>query len=266
MSGELSDTIDAAFENEKPDGYRSSRIGASIVGNPCEAYLAFSIRGFPEVKSSPRLKRIFRDGHRIENAVIADLKKAGHNIHDKDPMTGKQYMWDKYNGHVVYYADGIIEKSDGTNQLLEIKSMNDSLWQRFKGRGVRVSHPKYYDQLQMGMGLSGYKEAILLAYNKNTSEYWDEVIVFDEIAFYNLLARAMRVLTGSATRVGSDISDWRCKDCPRRGVCWEDADVPQDRRTCANAHLTNSGWECKAGCTGDTCNNWTRFEAEPRGK
>lgn len=265
MGGELSDSIDVAFDNEKPDNYRSSRIGASTVGNPCEAYLAFSLRGFPELKSSPRLKRIFRDGHRIENAVIADLKKAGHHIHERDPMTGKQYMWDKHNGHMVFYADGILEEQSGACRILEIKSMNDALWQRFKTRGVLVSHPKYFDQLQMGMGLSGYKSATIIAYNKNTSEYWDQTIEFDEIRYYMLLARAEKVLMGSAQRIGTDVSDWRCKECPRRHVCFEGAEVPKDMRTCANSYLAGNGWQCKNGCVGQ-CQNWQRFEPEPRKK
>ncbi len=265
MSGELSEAIDKAYENEKPSDYRSSRIGASGVGNPCEAFLAFSLRGFPELTSSPRLKRIFRDGHRIETTVISDLKKAGHIVHEKDPMTGKQYMWDKHNGNVVFYADGILEERNGDCRLLEVKSMNDSIWQRFKSRGLLVSHPKYYDQLQMGMGLSGYRSATLIAYNKNTCEYHDQTIVFDEIRYFFLLARAEKVLMGGAQRVGVDVSDWRCKDCSRRHVCFEGADIPKDMRTCANASLSGTGWKCKLGCVGQ-CQQWQRFEAQPRTK
>ncbi len=264
MAGELSDTIDKAFDAEKQSDYRSSRIGASLVGNPCEAFLALSIRGFPEVKSSPKLMRIFRDGHRIENVVIADLRKAGHTILDKDPMTGKQYMWDKHNGHIVFYADGIVE-GETTSSLLEVKSMNDAMWSKFKDRGVRVSHPKYYDQLQMGMGLSGYRKAILIAYNKNTSEYWDQVIEYDEIQYYHLLARAERVLMGAHERVAKDQSDWRCKDCFKRDSCWGNNDVPKDKRTCKHSKLAASGWECSNGCK-DQCMNWERFEPKARDK
>jgi len=264
VSGELSEEIDVAYDAERESDYRSSRLGASNIGNPCEAYLSFTLRGFPELKSSPRLKRIFRDGHRIEQSVIQDLRKTGNTVYDKDPLTGKQYMWDKHNGKIVFYADGIIEKN-GKAKLLEVKSMNNSMWTRFAQRGLAVSHPKYYDQLQMGMGLSGYRESTLIAYNKNTSEYHDQTIEYDEIRYYFLLARAERVLMGSAERIGTDISDWRCKECSRRHVCFEGADVPKDKRTCANAFVSNDGWGCSLGC-GDVCLSWKRFEAQPRSK
>jgi hypothetical protein len=265
VSGELSGKIDEAFENEKPRDYRSSRIGASIIGNPCEAYLAFSIRGFPELDSAPRFKRIFRDGHRIEAQVVSDLKKAGYTVHETDPMTGKQYGWDKFSGYMVYYADGIIEKSDGSSMLLEIKSMNSKLWEKFKKRGLAVSHPKYFDQLTVGMGYSGFKKAVLIAYNKDTSEYWDEVIEFDDIRYYNLIARGERVLHGSKERVADSKADWRCKGCPRKHVCWEGADVPKDKRTCAHSYPAQGGFNCSKGCK-DQCEHWERFEPTTRGK
>ena len=53
-------------------------LGASGVGHQCEANLAFSLRGFPNTEPSPQLLRIFREGHRLEDQVVSDLKKAGY--------------------------------------------------------------------------------------------------------------------------------------------------------------------------------------------
>ena len=264
MRGWLSERIDKAFRDEKPNEYRSSRIGASIIGNPCEAYLAFQVRGFPEVATTPRFKRIFRDGHRIEKIVLGDLKKAGHLVNEVDPMTGKQYMWSKYDGFVVFYADGIIEGVGGEPaMLLEVKSMAGSLWDRFKTRGLQVSHPKYYDQLQLGMGMSGYRKGVLIAYNKDTSEYWDQTIEFDEIRYHFLLNRATRVLMGYAEKIATDPTDWRCKSCPKKAECWDGAPVVKDMKTCANANPGEKGFVCSKGCKGK-CEDWVRFEPKPR--
>ena len=64
------------------DGYDADRkeksrqyIGASIVGNPCDAVLAYNLRGFPNDEPNPRLKRIFALGHMLEEVVVEDLKK-----------------------------------------------------------------------------------------------------------------------------------------------------------------------------------------------
>jgi len=263
-SGVLSESIDKSFDSEKPTDYRSKRIGASIVGNPCEAFLSFTIRGFPEAQIRPRVKRIFRDGHRIEDFVIKDLRKAGYTVHDKDPYTGKQYEWDKHSGYIVFMADGVIEGC-GIQEpmLLEVKSMNGNLWSRFKTRGLLVSHPKYYDQLQMGMGLSGYRKGVLIAYNKDTSEYWDQTIEYDPVRYHFLLNRATRVLMNEAQKVAKDSSDWRCKDCSKKDVCWNDAPVPMDMRTCAHAVPASGGWNCTKGCVG-VCNEWERYKPKDK--
>ena len=41
------------------------------------------------------------EGHRIEDQVVADLKKAGFFIEEVDPITGKQYEFKEFGGHVV---------------------------------------------------------------------------------------------------------------------------------------------------------------------
>lgn len=262
MKGRLTSAIDNAYNAEPESDYRSSRIGASIIGNPCEAALAFALRGFPDSEHPAFLKRIFRDGHTLEKTVLKDLKKAGYVIEEIDPMTGKQYMWDYNGGHMVFYADGIITM-DGSPQLLEIKSMNDAMWKKFQEHGVRVSHPKYYSQLQMGMGLSGFKSATIIGYNKNTSRYWDETVEFDEIEYSALLERAERVLRGDAKKVATDETDWRCRDCSKSAVCWGTAPVIEDRRTCAHSYPVKGGWSCSKGCV-DKCMFYERYRPRER--
>ncbi len=262
MRGVFSKAIDAAFDAEKPDKYRSSRIGASIIGNPCEAYIAFNLRGFPSMPITPKLKRIFREGKRLEYPIVADMKKAGFLLQEKDPMTNTQYMWTSHGGHVVFYADGIIGEKNA--MLFEAKSMNDAEFKKFQKRPVAISHPKYYAQLQFGMGMSKFRQALIVSYNKNTSLYWDEVVDFDEAKFYYLKSRAERVLYGLAEKVASDPSDWRCKDCPKRGVCWEGQEVVEDMRSCAHAAPSmKGGWACSKGCT-DKCLDWKRYEPRAR--
>ncbi|MFO0448260.1 MAG: hypothetical protein ACK52I_06285, partial [Pseudomonadota bacterium] len=114
--------IDAAYSSvlEKPRQY----IGASSVGAPCDAQVAFSLRGFPEDPIEPRVRRIFKLGHIIEDMVVADLKKAGFHVYDRDSLTGKQYAYSEHGGHVRAHADGLIDLGDGELRVLEIKSVN----------------------------------------------------------------------------------------------------------------------------------------------
>lgn len=246
----LSTAIEQAWEAEQEEPARQY-IGASIIGNSCPAYLSLSLRGFPNDPPSPRLKRIFRDGHRIEEQVVADLKKAGIEVMEVDPATGKQWEVKLYGGHVSMHADGKIALA-GDTLLLEIKSMNGSKFTSFKNKGVRHSHPIYFDQVQFMLGHFGMLRARLVAYCKNTSEYHDEEIEFDPIRFGFLCLRAEQVLDGEARRISDTPAFWECKGCFKRTACWQEGTPEKSCGTCAysepftnHTNGTMKLWRCK---------------------
>jgi len=211
-------------------------IGASIIGNECEAYLAYSLRGFPEDPISPKLKRIFLLGHKIEDIVVADMKTAGLDVFEKDNITGRQYELTDHGGHVRAHMDGRVV-IDEELLLLEVKSMNDSNWKKFKKHGVAKSHPKYVAQCQLMMGLGNFERSFFIAYNKNTSEYHAEYIDFDPFVFSNMQHRIEVVMRNQARKISRSSDDWRCRMCFRQQVCWNpsEADIPKTCVTCENA-------------------------------
>ena len=127
-------------------------LGASLIGNNCEAFLQMQLKGYPSKDFAPHTLRIFALGHVLEDMVVADLRKAGFKVMEKDDLTGRQFEWKECGGHVKAHADGLIDIDTGSLSLLEIKSMNDKKWGEFKKEGVRISHPNYYAQCQMMMG------------------------------------------------------------------------------------------------------------------
>ena len=54
-------------------------------------------------------------------------------------------------------ADGLLEIDEGTVGL-EIKSMNDAKHKEFVRKGIKGSHPQYYDQMQFMMGFVWHRE------------------------------------------------------------------------------------------------------------
>ena len=239
----IAEKIDAIKEDRGP---ARQYLGASGVGHPCDAYLAFSLRGFPDTPPSAQLLRIFREGHRIEDQVVADLKKAGFFIEEVDPITGKQYEFKEFGGHVVGHADGLISLGDDEVALLEIKSMNDSKFRKFKSEGVRSSHPMYNYQCQLMMGLSGkYRKAVLVAYNKNTSAYASETIEFSETDFSYLKARIQVVLSNEARKISKDETDWRCRSCFKKDACWQSVTPIKECASCIHcAADPDDRWHC----------------------
>ena len=233
---------DVAVPASKPRRY----IGASSVGNSCMAYLSLSLRGFPDDQPDSRLRRIFRDGHRIEDQVVADLKTTGLHIMEIDPMTGKQWEYNLFGGHVSGHGDGLLEMPSGEVVYLEIKSMNDNKFKECMRHGVRISHPLYFAQMQFMMGLGKLNHAYLVAYNKNDGSYYVELVEFDEFYFYGLVDKSERVLDGESNRQADDLSDWRCKSCFKRTSCWDPNTIPLRCSTCefAKPDKHKGTWWC----------------------
>jgi ribosomal protein S27E len=239
----LHERIEAAFTGRK-DAPRKY-LGASIVGNPCTAYLALSLRGFPEAPIEAQLMRIFELGHILEDVVLKHLRHAGVDVIDES-VDGRQVEWTMYGGHVKMHADGRIVENDEIVAILEIKSMGASKFKDFQEKGVRNSHRAYFDQVQLMMGASGIERSVLIAYNKNNSEYHSELIEFDEFYHADQKRRIEVVLQNEATRVASDESDWRCRGCFKRTSCWGNDRPEPDCRNCAHALATPDGhWWCE---------------------
>lgn len=212
--------IDAGYGVRKEETRRY--IGASSIGNRCDALLALSLRGFSNDSPFPRLQRIFALGHVIEDVVVRDLKKrAKIPVMENNPMTGKQWNYQELGGHIRCNLDGLIELDDGRLRNLEVKSMNDNSFEKFKDMGVKISHAHYYDQMQMQMAMSKTRDTLFIAYNKNNSDYHAEIVKFNDMDWEFLKSRIERALSNQSARISADEADWRCRGCFKRSACWD---------------------------------------------
>lgn len=244
-------------------------IGASGIGNECDAYLAFSMRGFPDTPSHPRLKRIFRMGHLLEDEIIQNLRDAGMFVIDKDPSSGgtKQFFFSANEGHVRAHADGKIIINN-IEHILEIKTMNDAMFKRFKKHGLKKSHPKYIDQVQLMMGLSGVGQALLVGLSKNTSEIHMQVLEYDEMRYEYLMGRIDIIMSGTVEKIASKPDDWRCKMCFKSDVCWHG--VAPEEPECSHCTYavphTDHGWYCtsKEEVARGLCENYVMYRPDEK--
>ena len=244
---DIIEAIDASYESEQESPARRY-IGASAIGNECDANIAFNLRGFPNVAPDPQLKRIFKMGHIIEDVVLADLKRVekrlGIEVQAVDVKTGQQFTYKAFGGHISCHTDGIVVTND-SDMVLEIKSMNDSSFRSFVNRGVQRSHPHYFAQVQMYMGMSGRSDTLFIAYNKNRSVYHAEIVSFDEFEWASTKERINHIVRNEAAKIARDRSDWRCKGCFKRDACWGKAEVPVACTSCQHAKASNDGgWFC----------------------
>lgn len=259
--------IDAGYASEMREKARDY-IGASIIGNPCDALLAFSLRGFPEDPIDPRIQRVFRMGHMLEDVVVNDLKrKAEVRVWEKDGITGRQHAYEEWGGHISCHMDGHVELDDGVVRVLEIKSMNDASFKKFKSEGVKFSHPRYFAQLQMMMGMSGIPQSVFVATNKNNQEYHAEIVDFDEFEYAHICERISHVMSGKARKIATDHTDWRCRGCFKSSVCWHGAEVHKSCVTCGHATPHESGdWWCERHdrMAENVCDDYKRYEPLPK--
>ena len=260
--------IDAGFAAEDR-GEARCYIGASMAGTDCVAQMALSLRGFPDVAVDPQLKRIFFAGHKIEDWVVADLKrKADLRVYEKDDMTGKQHRREWLNGHVVCNSDGLVDFEDGSPPaILEIKSMNDANFKKFQTVGVRASHRKYYRQMTMMMAMFKIERSLFVAYNKNNSQYHAELVHFDQEEWDGMYVKIQQALDGQAERVAKEPEDWRCKSCFKRESCWSQPDLSPACRFCKHAFADKyGGFTCKLSGNQEmnACDKYEQFGPTPK--
>lgn len=173
--------------------------------------------------TNPRLLRIFRLGHIIEDEVVALLEDAGYFVSDTQLEVGVE----PWVGHI----DGIIHIGEPipTRSLLEIKSANASRFDLLKSLGYEEWNPGYSAQLHAYMHhLPGIEDAIVVVYNKDTSELYCERILFDLDVALRLeketaLATAEGKMPPPRPKSATSKSCKFCRWCDRAEWCWSAA-------------------------------------------
>jgi hypothetical protein len=244
-------------------------IGASSIAEPCHAYLALSMRGFPSTAPSAQLIRIFNQGHAIETLVVDTLIAAGHNVEPVDLATGKQWGYASHGGHHRAHLDGFITLAgDSERMTLEIKSMNRKSFDSFVKKGVQLSHPHYYAQCVDGLGLAriakvDVNNCFFIAHCKDNSQYHCEVIGYNSTLFGDLTSKVARVTGGESERTGSHVNEYTCGQCFKRDSCWKPNVTERDCSHCTHsAPAENRGWLCKltGNMATQTCSSFSLFK------
>ena len=90
--------IDQHWLNQT-DSHRP-HLGGSQIGKECERALWYSFRWAFNSSFPGRIRRLFRRGHHEENWFVDDLKSIGVQVLERDPVTGKQFLYSDVGGHV----------------------------------------------------------------------------------------------------------------------------------------------------------------------
>jgi len=167
--------------------------------------------------------RLFETGHREEPRMVANLRAAGCEVHDRDEA-GEQFGISAIAGHFKGHADGValgIHEAPKTWHLLEFKTHSAKSYKALESKGVKESKPQHYAQMQVYMRHMGIDRAFYLAQNKDTDELYAERINHDELASAQIMQRAASIIgTNEAPeRINSDPDSWDCRYCHFKTLC-----------------------------------------------
>jgi hypothetical protein len=189
--------------------------------------------------------------------VVDELRAAGHIVDEVDQTTGEQWEYTSHGGHHVCHLDGYITLLGTTETMtLEIKSMNRKMFETFQKKGVQLSHPHYYDQVQDGLELyrinagNDVTKCFFVAYCKDNSQYHAEIVEYDPATASAIFDKVGKVtLRDDESRISSNEHEYGCKGCFKRTSCWN-PDV-QDRGCWHCTHSTpvlvgeDKAWLCE---------------------
>ena len=210
---------------------KRSYLGASILGDECLRKIQLQYEG-KEAELSAATLRTFDIGSQLESLCAEWLRIAGFYLITQN-ANGEQFGFSIANGKIAGHVDGLIQglsddlKAIGLKlpALWENKTLNNRSWKETERKGLMLSKPLYYAQVQVYMAYMNLENCLFTALNKDTSELFFELIPFDSEAAQRYSDRAVQVVQASENNeqlpcVSADPSFFKCKMCGFRKLCW----------------------------------------------
>jgi hypothetical protein len=244
---QLRDAIYAAYEKTR-NSRRSIRIQPSTLGKPCARASWYALRWADELSQPDGQRlRLFDTGHIQEDRLLADLRRVGAQVMNRDPEdNSKQIAIETLDGHLKGYVDGVghnIPVAVAEWAPVECKSHNADSFKRLERDGVEVSKPEHYAQLQLYMHeLDLRTEGLYAAVNKDTDELYFEFIEYNPVYVERLLYKAERIVFAPhpPEKIHNSPEFYLCKFCNARSVCHRGELPPRSCRTCIECFPTRS--------------------------
>ena len=263
-------TIDAIYKHyETSNGdWRRDHLGASLIGTECERSLWYTFRWASNPNFDGRMLRLFKTGYIEESRVVNDLRSIGIELYDRDPSTGKQIHYSDFGGHFAGSLDAIgikFPEAPATWHVVELKSSNTKSFQQMRLKGVEITKPSHYFQMQCYMHWSKLERAMYIMVCKETDAIYQERVYYNKEVAERLISKARRIIFSEnpSFKISNDMESFGCRYCPHKNVC-SGKELPEiNCRTCAMATPEENGtWTCgrtenvicssiqRAGCIG----------------
>jgi hypothetical protein len=233
LGARINALLDAALVAEHDKQRPRDYLGASRIGEPCARRLVYEYTKTPVDPGKEfegRTLRIFEAGHVFEDLAIRWLRAAGFDLRTQT-RDGGQFGFETAGGRIRGHVDGVIV--DGPEigltwpVLWEHKALKASSWNDTAKKGVRLSKPVYFAQMQIYMAYLGLGSALFTALNKDTCELYHEHVPFDPSIAQALSDKAVMVLRAADAgellpRMAAHADFYLCRFCPFSARCWSE--------------------------------------------
>lgn len=239
---QINDILDAKLLEQYKNQAKRDYLGASTIGEECVRKIQLQYMKH-EIDITAQNVRTFAIGHHLETLIAEWMILAGFDLKTKD-KNGEQFGFSIANGKLAGHVDGIIygvpseiaedfasaakKTRPGAAWLWECKTLNNKSWNDTAKRGVLVSKPLYFAQVQLYMAYMDLEAnpCLFTALNKDTSELYHEMIAFDAETAQRYSDRAVQIIKATESNellpcISNDSSFFKCKMCGFRNECWK---------------------------------------------
>lgn len=232
VSDRVNALIDAALVQRNRMQQPRDYLGGSRVGEPCARKLVYEVTHTTKDEGKDfdgAILRIFDAGHQFETLSIRWLRAAGFDLRTQR-RDGGQFGFEAAAGKLRGHIDGVIVAGPDIGvawpALWEHKALRAKSWNDLVKRGLALSKPVYFAQVQLYMGYLEIEAALVTALNKDTQALHHELVPFDRNVAQALSDKAVDVLRAAQAgelppRIAAASDFYLCRMCAYALRCWE---------------------------------------------
>ena len=200
-------------------------------------------------------------GHAFEALSIRWLREAGFDLRDQR-ADGRQFGFEAAGGRLRGHIDGVIVAGPEIGvrwpALWEHKALNAKSWADLVKRGLRLSKPIYFAQVQLYMAYMELEVALFTALNKDNQALHHEIVPFEPAEAQALSDRAVAIIRAADAgelppRIASAPDFYLCRMCAWAQRCWEQSRMtfsPSPQQARAIAGIKDWFWHRRARAAG----------------
>lgn len=227
----INQLIDAALIAERRNTLPRDYLGASRIGEPCSRRLVYEYTGTSQDDGRDfdgHALRIFAAGHVFETLAIRWLRDAGFDLRTVR-RDGGQFGFSAAGGKFRGHIDGVIVSGPEVGlhwpAIWECKALNSRSWNDLVKRGLALSKPLYYAQVQIYMAYVELEHCLFTVVNKDTQELCHETVSFDAPHAQAMSDKAVMILEAAEAhelppRIAAAPDFYLCRFCPFSNRCW----------------------------------------------